>query len=110
MKLSKRIIAVLAAAVLMLMCAVPVFAESVSDADAPVDVLLIAPASNGDVASAADIVTSVADIAPQGADAPANVGISFTVMGYGMLGIFIVMIIIMLVIILLNALTKPRKK
>jgi len=72
MKLNKRFFAVLMAAIMMLVCAVPVFAE--------------------------------------GANAPANVATSFTVMGYGMLGIFIVMIIIMLVILLLNVATKPRKK
>ncbi len=100
MKLNKRFFAILMAAVMMLICAVPVFAESaVSDAD----ILLIAPAP-----SATDAV--VETVEALGADAPANVATSFTVMGYGMLGIFIVMIIIMLVILLLNVTTKPRKK
>ena len=110
MKLNKRFIAVLAAAVLMLMCAMPVFAEAVSASDAPADVLLIAPspASDGDIAAATDTVTEIVEAV--GKDAPANVGTSFMIMGYGMLGIFIVMIIIMLVILLLNVATKPRKK
>ena len=109
MKLNKRIIAVLAAAVLMILCAVPVFAEAVSETDVPADVLLIAPAptSDTDVVTASDIVETVEAL---GADAPADVATSFMVMGYGMLGIFIVMIIIMLVILLLNVVTKPRKK
>ncbi len=108
MKLNKKFFAVLAAAFLMLMCAVPVFAESASATDdAPADVLLIAPApaSNGDVVTATDIIEELA-----GKDAPANVGTSFMIMGYGMLGIFVVMIIIMLVILLLNVTTKPRRK
>ncbi len=104
MKLNKRFFAVLAAAVLMLLCAVPVFAEAVSEAD----VLLIAPApSSSDVVSADDVVSAAEAL---GADAPADVATSFMVMGYGMLGIFIVMIIIMLLIFVLNAVTKPRKK
>ena len=78
MKLNKRFIAVLAAAVLMIMCAVPVFAEAASAADAPADVLLIAPApaSDSDIVSAADLIEAVS-----GKDAPANVGTSFMVMG-----------------------------
>ena len=109
MKLNKRFFAVLAAAVLMLLCAVPVFAEAaVSESEIPEGTLLIAPApSSSDVVSADDVVTAVESL---GADAPADVATSFMVMGYGMLGIFIVMIIIMVVIFLLNALTKPRKK
>jgi|GEM_PF-1659857 len=106
MKLNKRFFAVLMAAVMMLVCAVPVFAESaVSDADAAV---LIAPApSSSDAVSSADVAQNVEAL---GANAPADVGTSFMVMGYGMLGIFVVMIIIMLVILLLNVITKPRKK
>ena len=106
MKLNKRFIAVLAAAVLMLVCAMPVFAEAVSETD----VLLIAPAPTSDtdvVIEDAEIVMAVESL---GADAPADVSTSFMVMGYGMLGIFVVMIIIMVVILLLNVVTKPRKK
>ena len=57
-----------------------------------------------------EVVAPVETVAATGVNAPADVATSFTVMGYGMLGIFIVMIIIMLVILLLNVLTKPRKK
>lgn len=105
MKLNKRFFAVLATAVLMLVCAMPVFAEAVSETD----VLLIAPAptSDIDVVTASDVVEAVESL---GADAPADVSTSFMVMGYGMLGIFVVMTIIMVVILLLNVLTKPRKK
>lgn len=119
--LNKRFFAVLMAAVLMLVCAVPVFAEAASGAD----VLLIAPApsssdavSASDVASASDVlsgtdVTSAADVIEETGsklNQIADVGESFKLMGYGMMGIFIVMIIIMVVIFILNAATKPRSK
>ena len=112
--LNKRFFAVLMAAVLMLVCAVPVFAEAADGAD----VLLIAPApsssdvSGADVISAADI-TSAADVIEEAGsklNQIADVNESFKLMGFGMMGIFVVMIIIMLVIFILNAATKPRNK
>ncbi len=108
MKLNKRIFAVIMAAVMMLVCAVPAFAEgAVSEGDAA---LLIAPAASASDLENTVSITDVIAAAPAGADAPASVSTSFMVMGYGMLGIFVVMIIIMLVILLLNVATKPRKK
>jgi len=101
MKLNKRFFAVLMAAVMALVFAVPVFAESISGSD----ILLIAPAPEAD-SPAVEAAGEGPMIDPS---VDANLGDSFTLMGYGMLGIFIVMIIIMIVILVLNVATKPRK-
>ena len=104
MKLNKRFFAILMSAVLMLVCAVPAFAEAASSSD----ILLIAPApaSDADIASASDIIEEAGSKLNQIAD----INESFKLMGYGMLGIFVVMIIIMIVIFVLNFVTRPRKK
>ncbi|MBE6759506.1 MAG: hypothetical protein E7554_05375 [Ruminococcaceae bacterium] len=81
MKSYKKFFAVLVAAALMIVCALPVFAESAASADAI-----------------------------HNSDYSAMRAQSFEIMGKGMLGIFIVMFIILLVIVLLNVITKPRKK
>ena len=110
MKLNKRFIAILAAAVLMLLCAVPVFAEAAaSSSDIVEDVLLIAPAPSASDVSATDV--SAADVAVEalGADAPANVGTSFMVMGYGMLGIFIAIFAIILTVVGLGKIFPAKK-
>lgn len=79
----------------ILVFALPVFAEAVEEPN------LIAPAP----AAEETLDTSVS-----GSDEPADVHDTLTIMGQGMVGIFIVMVLIYLVIIILNGVSASSAK
>ncbi|MBE6754638.1 MAG: hypothetical protein E7559_09890 [Ruminococcaceae bacterium] len=111
-KMIRRSIAVICTLALMLVFALPCFAE---EAD-----LLIMPAPETSAADQAvesiEVVSDtsvsnsdVSDTDVSSSDEGGSLNDTFKIMGQGMLGIFVVMMLIYLVIVILNATTGKKK-